>query len=158
MLQNTMKKASKTEKNYGRIEKRTAYVSDKIEWLEQKSEWNNLCCIGAIHTEFETKKGKSDEWHYYISNKNLTSEELLHHARMEWSVESMHWLLDVHFEEDWCMVENKAVQEHLNMFRKAAINIIKQFKMKTASKKAVSKIMLDCLIDSEAILRVVFEN
>ena len=70
----------------------------------------------------------------------------------------MHWLLDVHFEEDWCMVEDKAVQEHLNMFRKATINIIKQFKMKTASKKAVSKIMLDCLIDSDAILKVIGEN
>lgn len=158
ILQNTMNITSKTEKNYGRIEKRTAYITDKIEWLEEKSEWSHLCCIGAIHTEFETKKGKSDEWHYYISSKNLTSEELLHHARMEWSVESMHWLLDVHFEEDWCMVEDKVVQEHLNMFRKAAINIIKQFKTKTASKKAVSKIMLDCLIDSNAILRVIVEN
>lgn len=64
----------------------------------------------------------------------------------------------MHFEEDWCMVEDKVVQEHLNMFRKAAINIIKQFKTKTASKKAVSKIMLDCLIDSNAILRVIVEN
>jgi len=30
----------------------------------------------------------------------LSAEELLHHARTEWSVESMHWLLDVHFDED----------------------------------------------------------
>ena len=33
--------------------------------------------------------------------------ELLHHTRMERSVETMHWLLDVHFEEDWCRVEDK---------------------------------------------------
>ncbi len=32
------------------------------------------------------------------------------YARMEWSVETMHWLLDVHFEEDWCRIENKKVQ------------------------------------------------
>ena len=44
------------------------------------------------------------------------------------------------------------------MFRKAAINIIKQFKTKTASKKAVSKIMLDCPIDSDAILKVIGKN
>ena len=30
--------------------------------------------------------------------------DLLHHARMEWSVESMHWLLDVHFGKDFCRV------------------------------------------------------
>ncbi len=71
------------------------------------------------------------------------------------AVESMHWLLDVHFEEDWCLVEDKAVQQHLNIFRKAAINLIKLFKSKSQSKKAISKIMLDCLIDYNCILRVI---
>ncbi len=55
ILQNTMKTLSKTEKNYGRIETRTAYIIHDIDWLEQKKDWKNLCCIGAIHTEFKTK-------------------------------------------------------------------------------------------------------
>ena len=41
----------------------------------------------------------------------------------------------------------KAVQQHLSMFRKAAINIIKLFKERTKTKRAISNIMLDCLID-----------
>lgn len=154
-FQNKLTTQSKTEKNYGRIETRTAYVTTEIEWLEQKNEWKNLCCIGAIHTEFETKKGKSSEWHYYISNRSLTAEQLLHHARMEWSVESMHWLLDVHFEEDWCIIQDKAVQQHLNMFRKAAINLIKKFKLETETKRPISNIMLNCLIDTSYLLRVI---
>ena len=77
---------------------------------------------------------------------------------MKWAVESMHWLLDVHFEEDWCRVEDKVVQQHLNMFRKAAINLIRLFKSRTESNKAISKIMLDCLIDSSSILRVIGQN
>jgi predicted transposase YbfD/YdcC len=84
---------------------------------------------------------------YYISSRKLTAEQLLHHARMEWSVESMHWLLDVHFEEDWCLVEDKA-----------AINLIKLFKERSKTKRAISNIMLDCLIDPHSILRVVGEN
>ncbi len=74
------------------------------------------------------------------------------------SVEVRNWLLDVHFEEDWCLVEDKAVQQHLNMFRKAAINLIKLFKQHTQTKRAISNIMLDCLIDSNCIVRVVGEN
>lgn len=58
---------------------------------------------------------------------------------MEWSVEAMHWLLDVHFDEDWCRVEDKTVQSNLNIFRKAAINLIKLFKERTGSKQAISK-------------------
>ena len=159
MLENCLEIISKTEKNYGRIETRTACVTSDIDWLEQKKDWGNLCCIGAIHTEFQTKKGTSSEYgHYYISSRKLTAEQLLHHARMEWSVESKHWLLDVHFEEDWCLIENKEVQQHLNMFCKAAINLVKIFKSKTDCKKPISNIMSDCLIDFNSILRVVEQN
>ena len=74
-------------------------MTTNINWLEQKKEWTNLMCIGAIHTESTTKKGTSSEWQYYLSSRELTAEQLLHHARMEWSVESMHWLLDVHLKK-----------------------------------------------------------
>ncbi len=134
------------------FEKSTAFVSYETDWLEQRKDWKNLCCIGAIHTEFTTKKGVSSEWHYYISSRKLTAKELLHHARMEWTVETMHWFLDVHFEEDWCRIEDKTVQQNLNMFRKAAINFIKQFKSQTNSTRAVSNIMFDCLLDPKLIL------
>lgn len=157
-LQNTMHSVSKIEQGHGRIEKRTAYVTSDIGWLQQCKEWKNLKCIGAIHTEFTTKKGTSSEWHYYISSRSLTAEELLHHARMEWSVEAMHWILDVHFEEDWCRIENKAVQQSLNMFRKAAVNLVKQFKTRNNYKQAISHIMFECLLDSNMILRVVGQN
>ena len=158
VLQENMKKEVKIEKNRGRIEKRTAYVTENIEWLEGRKDWRGLKCIGAIHTEFEEQDKKTSEWHYYISSRNLTGEELLHHARMEWSVESMHWLLDVHFEEDYCRVENKNVQQNLNMLRKVAINIIKQYKERSESKRAISKIMFDCLLDPSFICSVMFEN
>lgn len=56
ILRNKMKTSYTREKNYGRIETRTAYLTDDVEWIEQKDEWKNMSCIGAIHTEFQTKK------------------------------------------------------------------------------------------------------
>lgn len=157
-LRKTMQCTSKTEKGHGKIETRTAYVTHDVDWLTQKSEWKKLCCIGAINTKFETDKGVTNEWHYYISSKKMTAEDLLHHARMEWSVEAMHWLLDVHFEEDWCRAEDKNIQQNLNIFRKCAINLIKLFKSETQSKKPMSNIMLDCLLDSQTLLQIVDRN
>lgn len=154
-LQSTMETVVKKEKNRGRIETRTAFVTNDIEWLNQRKDWKNLCCIGAIHTEFETKKGKTSEWHYYISSCPLTAEQLLHHARMEWRVESMHWLLDMRFDEDWCRVEDRTIQENLNILHKFALNTIKLFKSHTGSRKAISKIMLDCLLNPSDILNVI---
>ena len=146
--------AVQTEKSRDRIEKRSAYVTEDTGWLTGREEWKGLTCIGAVHTEFETKKGKTEEWHYYISSRRLTAEELMHHARMEWTVETMHWLLDVHFGEDFCRVEDRNVQQNLNMLRKVALNLIKRYKERAASKRPMSKIMFDCLLNPYFILEI----
>ena len=153
-LQAGMDKHVTKEKNRGRIETRTAFTADDISWLNGKEEWPKLRCIGAIHTQFEEKGKKSSEWHYYISSRPLRARELLHHARMEWGVESMHWLLDVHFDEDFCRIQNKTIQENLNMLRKFALSIMKVYKKSTASKQPLSHIMFQCLLDPLSITSV----
>ena len=138
---------AKTEKNGGRIEKRTGYVSHDIDWLDGRGEWINLTCIGAIHTEFEKNGKKSSEWHYYISSAALTAVDLLKHARLEWGVEAMHWLLDVHFAEDKTRVWDMNVQKTLNIMRKIALNLAKVFKTETESKKPISGLLKRNLFD-----------
>jgi len=115
------------EKNGGRIETRTAYASGEVGWLGGKGQWG-ISTIGAIHREFEKGDKKSSEWHYYISSAILSPEALLTHARLEWGVESMHWLLDVHFAEDKTRVWDMNVQKVLNTTRKIALNLARLFK------------------------------
>ncbi len=52
----------------------------------------------------------------------MSTEELLCRARLEWSVESMHWLLDVHFSEDYSKIVDKNVNITLNTIRKIVLN------------------------------------
>lgn len=151
-LRKTMKTAAKIEKNRERIEKRTAFVTNDISWLFGKNKWAGLVSIGAINTEFKTKNGTSNEWHYYISSRDLTADELLCHARMEWSVETMHWLLDVHFGEDFCRVIEQRTQENMNIIRKIVLNSLRDYKNSTGSKAAFTHMMLDCMIEPQRIL------
>jgi predicted transposase YbfD/YdcC len=155
-LRRDMDTFSTLENNRGRIERRIAFVSHDIDWLDGKDDWHCLACIGAVNTKFTTSKGTTDEWHYYISSRKLSAEELLCHARLEWSVESMHWLLDVHFGEDFCRVEDKNVQQNLNIFRKTVLNCIKFYKRNVDDKRPVSNIMFDCLLNPEKILSVLY--
>jgi len=161
-LRKTMDTATTLEKNRGRVERRAAFVTDDIDWLYGRDEWTGIAGIGAINTRFSTPKGETDEWHYYISSRPLTAQELLKHARLEWSVESMHWLLDVHFGEDFCRVEDENIQQTLNMIRKIALNSIKNYKEKIKSKQPLSKIMFDCLLDCNGLIPILeragFEN
>ena len=153
--------AESHESSHGRDERRTAYVIPFAGLKREKlcnEEWPKLACIGAIHREFETAAKKTDEWHYYISSRELTAEELLRTARMEWTVETMHWLLDVRFDEDKCRVEDTNIQRNLNMLRKLSLNLIRLFKERTQSKKAFSHIMLDCLLDPYHLMELIPEN
>lgn len=152
--------ASETEANGGRIERRTVWATEDVGWLPQKCEWKGLKSIAAIRREAEKKKGgeKSCEWSYYISSLDAGAEELLRRIRCEWSVESMHWLLDVHFREDFCRIESRNAQQNLSMLRKAALNLIKRYKANTENPKtarlALSKLMFKCLLEPKFILEV----
>jgi predicted transposase YbfD/YdcC len=146
------------EKNNGRVERRSAYTTQDGTWLNERGEWERLACIGAIHPQCTTKKGTSDEWHYYISSRGLTAKALLRHERLEWTVETMHWLLDVRFGEDFCRIEDKNVQQNLNIARKIVLNTLRDYKNKTASKRPFSKRMLDCLLDPQHILSFLAVN
>ena len=150
-LRKDMDTIATLEQNRGRIERRTSFVCHDTDWLK---EWAGLSCIGAIHTQFTCKGKTTSEWHYYISSRKLSALELLSHARKEWSVESMHWLLDVHFGEDFCRVEDENTQQSLNAIRKIALNSVKLYKQGAKSKLPLSKIMFECLMDCEKILEL----
>ena len=52
----------------------------------------------------------------------------------------LHFRSDIHAQ---CRIEDKNIQQNLNMARKLAINLIKRYKERTASKQALSKIMFN---------------
>ena len=157
-LRATMDCITRMEKGHGRKESRSAYTSGDISWQPGGREWAELKCIGAIHTRFETDKGVTEQWHYYISSKALSAEELLHHARAEWSVETMHWLLDVHFDEDRCRVQSKNIQQNLNMLHKVALNIIRIYKREAKLKLPLNGIMFRALMNPYELLAVLGKN
>ncbi len=64
----------------------------------------------------------------------------------------MHWLLDVHFREDFCRVAEQRTLENLNIIRKIVLNALRFYKNSHNSKSAFSHLMLDCLIDPKRIL------
>ena len=138
------------ELNGGRIETRTAFATSSLGQLADSKNWPNIVTVGAIHRQFENIKqgSKSDEWHFYISSASLSPEQLLHHARMEWGVESMHWLLDVHFQEDKTAVYDMNVQKILNTVRKISLNLVRIYKdANNKPNTSLKGIMADNLYD-----------
>ena len=140
------KKITKTEKSHGRIDKRTAFVTYEVEWLAQFGKWYGIQSLGAVVTESETR--------YYISSRKLSPLELLTITRNEWAVESMHWQLDVIFNEDRTTLHEENSQKTLNILRKTVLNLVRSYRDRFEPKLNMVDIMRNCLFDDDFLLLV----
>lgn len=144
------------EENRGRLESREASVLNNVSFLNQRDAWKGLKSVGMIHSSRLINGNITHETRYYISSIQLTPSSLIDYTRNEWRVESMHWLLDVNLKEDDCRVHEKNSQKNLNVIRKLSLNIINIFKQVNQVKTAISKIMLNCLLDTEYLSNVIY--
>lgn len=66
------------------------------------------------------------EQRYYISSRQLTAEELSRTVRAHWEIENrLHWMLDVCFGEDGCMVRKDNAPQNLSLLKKIVLNLIR---------------------------------
>ena len=145
---------STLEKSHGRIEKRTCYVLNEVEFFtDYLAAWKGLKKIFAVKREIEKNGKKTTEISCYLSSKNTTAEKLLLYTRNHWQIESMHHILDVTYAEDNCRLQSQRAQENLNIYRKMGISIHKQYLK--GKKKSIRTNMFNCLIDDNYLMTII---
>ena len=75
------------------------------------------------------KKGERKEYQYYISSLSTDIETFRRAVRGHWSVESMHWHLDVTFREDANTTLDKQAAQNQNIIRKWSLSILKMIEL-----------------------------
>ena len=141
------------EKSHGRIEKRTCYVLNDIEYFTNYLlEWKGLKKIFAVKREVEKDEKKTTEVSCYLSSKNTTAENLLSYTRKHWQIESMHHILDVTYDEDRCKLLTQKAQENINIFRKMGISMHKNYL--NGKKQTIKSSMFNCLLNDNHLLEI----
>ena len=88
--------ASQTNKGHGRIETRTASISDNVAWLKERHQWPGLAAVGKITTNRQEGEATSVESRYYLLSQAFPPERFNHIARAHWGIDNqLHWVLDV---------------------------------------------------------------
>ena len=65
--------------------------------------------------------------HYHVSSRALVPQAYLAAARAHWSIEnSLHWVLDVTFDEDRARNRKDHAPENIATLRKRALNVLKR--------------------------------
>ena len=91
----------KTDFGHGRVETRRCTLSEDLSYLADPGRWKGLAAIAKIHSERLNKRtGETTEEDRYFITTLTDTERVMNAVRSHWGVESMHWMLDMDFDED----------------------------------------------------------
>ena len=140
-----------TERGHGRTEAREVWLLDDLSFLEDTSAWRDLAGIARVRCTREIKGELSVNDRYFLTS--LTDVNALAHAvRAHWGIEnSLHWILDVAFDEDANRARTEHAQANLVTLRHLALN---QLKRETSLKASIKTKRMRAGWDDDYLLKV----
>lgn len=112
------------EKEHGRTEKRTYYISYNTECIHNKEKWKSVKAIGRMDVYREENGKSSITKNYYILSQKFSAEKFKDITREHWNIEcSLHWRLDVILNEDHSTNKKDNSIDNLAIVRKIVFNL-----------------------------------
>ena len=150
-----LSKTKTLTKNHGRIEKREYFLTEDVEGIADKNDWCNLNAIGMVRSTRIINDLETVEVRYFISS--VTDVKLFAKAvRQHWGIEnSLHWCLDMCFDEDHCRMRVDNSGENFAVLRHIATNLYKSF---TSVKLSLKAKRFKCSFDDEFLSSVIFNK
>jgi len=116
-----------TEKSRGRIETRSYFICPIPETMRHHCRsWAGLRSIGQVIRTVKHQGKETSEVHNYIISRPPKVREFAKSTRGHWSIESMHWILDVVFGEDASRIRNGSATENFSALRKFVLSLLKR--------------------------------
>lgn len=113
------------EKNSGRVESRKCSVIRNLKMIEKKDEWKKIKSIVQIESSRILNNKQEEQTRYYISSLDKSANEFNILIRSHWGIEnSLHWILDVNFDEDKSRKRKGYSAQNFALTNKIAINLL----------------------------------
>lgn len=113
------------EKARSQIEVRDYWVSHDVKWLSQRHpKWEKLRGIGMTKNTIDKDGIIMEEVRYFILSFKGDVQTFSQVVHGHWSVESLHWLLDVVYREDKKQTLDKRATFKINAIRKACLHLL----------------------------------
>ena len=112
-------------KDHGREVERHYYVSSVPEsWDEIRAMWPGIQSIGEVATFTERDGKETVGMRYFISSLPPAVKRFANAVRGHWEIEnSLHWVMDVSFDEDSCRIRKDHGPENFSLLRRFAAMI-----------------------------------
>jgi predicted transposase YbfD/YdcC len=122
--------AEDTEGDHGRIEIRRTWACEDLSWFADHARWAGLKSVVVQRNTRESKGKTSDSLNIYISSRPAKEvEALARAARGHRAVEnSLHWVLDMAFDEDWSRARSDHAALNLAALRRVVVSVVRENK------------------------------
>jgi predicted transposase YbfD/YdcC len=141
------------ERGHGREEYRSYSVLHNTAGLRHADDWAGLTTIGMCYSQRTIHGVSSEELRYFIGSKKASAKVYGKALRSHWGIEnSLHWQLDVNFDEDHNRVTKRNAAENLALLRRLTLSLLQAHpaKLSIAKKRFAAALDPDFL---EEILR-----
>jgi predicted transposase YbfD/YdcC len=110
--------------DHGRIETRTTTVIHDADWLRDRHDWPGLKSVVMVESIREAGDKTETETRFYITSLVMTAAQPV--IRSHWTVESMHWVMDMVFRDDECRVRTEHAPANFTTIKHMAHNLIRK--------------------------------
>ncbi len=128
-----MQQATTHDKGHGRIETRHGFLVAVCDWLPEGdpllAQWAGLthvlCVQNITKVNQRGKERTHEQTRYFISSSTAPVQEQMAWVRSHWSIESLHWVMDVTFGEDACRIRKGHEARNVATLRRVAAFLLR---------------------------------
>lgn len=145
------RKHESCENGHGREDSRLSFIAPVTKEVNLGLEWRKVKAIGySARYTLNADGTESYQVRYYISTRYLSGKRFAEAVRGHWSIESMHWTLDVTFREDDHRTRERSMANNLSWLRRYAVTLLKRH----PAKDSIRGKMLQCGYNTDFLLEV----
>jgi predicted transposase YbfD/YdcC len=122
----TISRDQTVDGDHGRIETRTTTVIHNADWLRERHDWPGLKSIVMVESIRQAGDKTEPETRFYITSLVMTAAPVRPVIRSHWTVESMHWVMDMVFRDDECRVRTEHAPANFTTIKHMAHNLIRK--------------------------------
>jgi predicted transposase YbfD/YdcC len=124
------------EQGHGREEYRHYLILRLTDGIRNAEAWSKLTTVGMCYSERTVNGVMSVEVRYFIGSKIASARTYAEALRNHWGIEnSLHWQLDITFDEDDNRVTKRNGAENLALLRRLTLSLLKAH----PDKKSIAK-------------------
>ena len=152
------------ELGHGRIETRTYRIHDGLGMIADKEKWGGSMTVVEYESDtvFKSSGAHSTERRLYVTSLAADTPLLGAIVRTHWSIESMHWGLDVNLQQDWIKRRSGRAARNLDTIQRIVHSIFsiwkKLRKKKADRKKGMAEIMRHVSASFTKLIRFLYQK